>query len=232
MAAGPSTSRVATSKTRSRRPPAFACDQGSSSSSSFLCSSPCSFSSSRTTSCCESLPATLFYPLLTPTYTHRRHLLLRYNHYENPHIMLLFRLRPQLFSWLMKCAITTIVHESSSSSFSCLSSSSLSSSRTTSRCKSLLRFSCTLTDTHIHSSKTPSSALSPPRKSSHHAIISPASTTLLVADEMRNHHYRPRECDLLSETLDRALNADDEEDGCSYDVYATRRTRRWRRTRE
>jgi hypothetical protein len=48
-----------------------------------------------------------------------------------------------------------------------------------------------------------------------------------MVNEMRNHHYRPRECVLLSETHDRALSADDEEeDGHSYDAYAIRRTRR------
>jgi hypothetical protein len=144
MAAGPNTSSVATNdKARSRRPPAFACDQSSSSLSFFSCSL-------------------------------------------------------------------------------CSSSCSLSSLQATSYCKSL---SVTLADTHLHSSKIPSSALSPSPKPLHHAIDSPASATLLVANEMRNHHYRPRESDLLSETLDRALSADDEEDRCCF-VYATRHTRR------
>jgi hypothetical protein len=48
-----------------------------------------------------------------------------------------------------------------------------------------------------------------------------------MVDEMRNHHYRPRECVLLSETLDRALSAEDEEEGrYSYDAHAIRCTRR------
>jgi hypothetical protein len=88
-----------------------------------------------------------------------------------------------------------------------------------------LRLSFTLADTHVYSSKIPSAALSPPQKYSRHAIISIASTTLLMVNETRNHHYRPQECILLSDTLDRAPSADDEEeDGYSCDAY--RRTRR------
>jgi hypothetical protein len=46
-----------------------------------------------------------------------------------------------------------------------------------------------------------------------------------MVNETRNHHYRPQECILLSDTLDRAPSADDEEeDGYSCDAY--RRTRR------
>jgi len=88
-----------------------------------------------------------------------------------------------------------------------------------------LRLSFTLADTLAYSSKVPPVALSPPQKPSRHTIISLASTTLLMVNEMRNHHYRPRECVLLSETLDRALSAGDEEkDRYSYDAYAVRRT--------
>ncbi|KAJ8595703.1 hypothetical protein M405DRAFT_307158 [Rhizopogon salebrosus TDB-379] len=110
MAAGLSTASVATSKTRLRRPPAFACDQSSSSSSSFflLIVLFVLFIANhlvlRMPSCDFLLPS------LAPTYTHPRYLLLRYHHHRNLHVMLSFHLRPQLFSWLMKCAITTIVH--------------------------------------------------------------------------------------------------------------------------
>ncbi|KAJ8583271.1 hypothetical protein M405DRAFT_828962, partial [Rhizopogon salebrosus TDB-379] len=49
-------------------------------------------------------------PSLIPTCTHPRYLPLHYHHHRNLYIMLLIHLRPQLSSWLMKCATITTVH--------------------------------------------------------------------------------------------------------------------------
>jgi hypothetical protein len=97
-------------------------------------------------------------------------------------------------------------------------------SKSESPCAASLSRSAILADANVRSSKTLSSAVfAPPTPpSSHHAVVPPASATLFVANEMRNHHYRPRDRDLLSGTLVWAPSSADEEED---DTYATRRTR-------